>query len=79
MTGYCGSEARVAHSGGMAVGDGLEQDGIGSHLIPVDVFEVLLLQDGEQEAGHGVVAVRRHDGGFVSDLGNIDRRCGNGG
>lgn len=79
MAGDCGSEARVTHSGGMAVGDGLYEYGVGSDLIPVDVFEILLLQNGEQEAGHGIVAVRRHDGGFVSVLVDIDRGRGNGG
>jgi hypothetical protein len=31
------------------------------------VSEVLLLQDGEQEAGHGIIAVRRHDDELVAE------------
>lgn len=68
MAGDGGSEAGVPHSRGMAVGDGLDEDGIGSHLTPINIFEVLLLQDGEQEASHGIIAVRRHDGELVLDL-----------
>lgn len=51
----------------MAIGDGLHEDGIGGYLAPINVSEVLLLQDGEQEAGHGIVAVRRHDDKLVAD------------
>ena len=36
-----------------------------SALVRTHVFEVLLLQDGEQEASHRIFAVRRHGEGLV--------------
>jgi hypothetical protein len=41
----------------VSVGDGLEEDRVLSNQIPIDVLEVLLLQDGEQEASHRILAV----------------------
>lgn len=37
MAGDGGSEAGVPHSRGMTVGDGLDEDGIGSHLTPINL------------------------------------------
>lgn len=39
----------------MSVGDGLRENGIMGHEIPVDIFEVLLLQNGEEKPCHLVV------------------------
>ncbi len=88
-TQHLGTETRVAHAGGMAVGNLLGQYGIVGDLVPVDleaskliarpsrqaisprgtyILEAFLLQDSEQEAGHGVV-VGRHDEGWRGRVG----------
>lgn len=55
------AEPSETHSRSVTIRNGLHEDWILSDLFPVDVFEVLLVQDGQKEPSHGVLAVGGHD------------------
>lgn len=57
----------------MSVRNGLQQDGILGDLIPVNILEILLLQNGEKEASHGVIAVGRHGRRVLEDARELQR------
>lgn len=77
MAGNGGTEARVSHSSGMAIRNGLQQNRVVGNLVPVDlreelaewrckkadthIFEVLLLQNGKEKSSHAIFCVGSHD------------------
>lgn len=68
-------KARVAHPRSMAVGNVLGKDWIVGNLIPVDILQAFLLQNGEEKSGHGSVVARRHACNGVAWLILADSGC----